>query len=378
MRKKLGFLFFEEIHHIHHFIGIVSELKKMDLFDLSIITYKGKHEYLYYLMDLLNIPKDIVKQVPTKLRRRIIEKVSNRKMPSSKYLYAKNKNYLLTNFDALVFTDINQEYLFDRRKNKKPIFIYVGHGPAASKSYPYKFKEITKFDLILNHGPKCIDYHFKYFDYQNTEFKQVGYQKIDVARIEQKNKKFFNNNNLTVLYNPHFKKEYSSWYKNGIDILDIFCKNKQYNLIFAPHINLFNKKGFENKKTFPIKYLDCENILVDFGSENSVNMSYTLYSDLYLGDSSSQVYEFLLKPRPCIFINSHNIEWGNDELHHNWNLGKVINRIDDLESLLSTHESWQKNFLDIQIKELKYTNDIKDSITSSKRAAIAIKEKIYK
>ena len=40
-------------------------------------------------------------------------------------------------------------------------------------------------------------------------------------------------------------------------------------------------------------------------------MTYTKQADIYLGDVSSQVYEFMLKPRPCIFFNPENINYKN-------------------------------------------------------------------
>ena len=38
-------------------------------------------------------------------------------------------------------------------------------------------------------------------------------------------------------------------------------------------------------------------------------MAYTQRADIYLGDVSSQVYEFLLNPRPCVFLNPRRFDW---------------------------------------------------------------------
>ncbi len=53
-------------------------------------------------------------------------------------------------------------------------------------------------------------------------------------------------------------------------------------------------------------------------------MTYTRAADIYLGDVSSQVYEFLHRPRSCIFLNSKAVPWrGNPDYAH-WRLGQVV------------------------------------------------------
>src|SRR3546814_2965461 len=47
---------------------------------------------------------------------------------------------------------------------------------------------------------------------------------------------------------------------------------------------------------------------IDLGSERSIDMSYTGSADLYLGDVSSQVAEYLYRPRPCVFLNAQGVD----------------------------------------------------------------------
>ena len=56
-------------------------------------------------------------------------------------------------------------------------------------------------------------------------------------------------------------------------------------------------------------------------------MTYMLAADIYLGDVSSQVYEFLLEPRPCIFLNGHNVPWQDNPYYSHWTLGQVIDDV---------------------------------------------------
>ena len=63
--------------------------------------------------------------------------------------------------------------------------------------------------------------------------------------------------------------------------------------------------------------------------------TYTQAADVYIGDASSQVYEFIRKPRPCIFLNLDRIDWRSNPAYAHWNLGQVIESIDDLPAALA-------------------------------------------
>ena len=49
----------------------------------------------------------------------------------------------------------------------------------------------------------------------------------------------------------------------------------------------------------PKQLLRAPNLRFDPGSPASTDMTYTRAADIYLGDVSSQVYEFIAEPRPC-------------------------------------------------------------------------------
>ena len=62
-------------------------------------------------------------------------------------------------------------------------------------------------------------------------------------------------------------------------------------------------------------------VIIDLGSERSLDMTYSRAADIYAGDVSSQVYEFLDRPKPCVFLNAHGIEWRDNPNFPNWDLG---------------------------------------------------------
>jgi len=83
------------------------------------------------------------------------------------------------------------------------------------------------------------------------------------------------------------------------------------------------------------RYLRAPNIHIDLGSRASTTMAYTRRADLYIGDVSSQVYEFLLRPRPCLFLNAHGVAWENDPNFAHWRAGPVIETVADLGPALA-------------------------------------------
>ena len=176
------------------------------------------------------------------------------------------------------------------------------------------------FTRMLNEG--CIREH---------SASVVGYAKF-AALGGGERQRFFHNNQPTVLYNPHFEPALSSWQRHGRAVIDHFVHRQGYNLIFAPHVILFRRflrhRAWLPPRRFP------GHVLIDRGSERSIDMTYTLAADIYLGDVSSQVYEFIHQPRPCIFLNSHAVDWQDDPNYAHWQLGEVIDAPDQLPAAL--------------------------------------------
>jgi CDP-glycerol glycerophosphotransferase (TagB/SpsB family) len=119
----------------------------------------------------------------------------------------------------------------------------------------------------------------------------------------------------------------------------------------------------------PIRIRHSHNIHVDVGSEASSDMTYTTAADLYLGDVSSQVYEFLYRPRPCLFLNSHGVAWQGNRDYEHWNAGPVIDRPEMLaDGLQEARETHASQYLPVQQEMLARTFDISE-MSSSQRAA---------
>ena len=78
----------------------------------------------------------------------------------------------------------------------------------------------------------------------------------------------------------------------------------------------------------------ADNIIVDTGSLASIDMTYIRSADLYLGDVSSQVYEFMIEPRPVMYLNSGDASWQNDPNFLCWHCGDVVDAIEDFPAAL--------------------------------------------
>jgi len=368
MKKKyaIAFIFIEEIHHLYHFITIAIELSKKQ--EVHVLTFSGQHEILENTLERLGGNKVKVERRPTKLFRAITDKLKKRKFPRAGFWMKKNQHYILNNFDAVVFSDYNYHKLLKARGNKKlPKFIKLPHG-IAGREYVYK-KDLLDFDLHLIFGQFYAD------ELQNRNLLKnhaiIGYPKLEAVKGIPL-KKIFSNHKKTVVYNPHFSASFSSWYPLGIEILEYFYHQEEFNLIFAPHINLFNKRGGDDVSKIPEKYYTSHKIHIDLGSIDSVNMTYVRNADVYLGEVSSQVYEFILEPKPTIFINIHKANYKNNTAYRFWETGQVIETINELDTALKNAFSTFSNYKNIQ-NEINRGNIYKEEgSTASQRATKAI------
>ena len=73
-------------------------------------------------------------------------------------------------------------------------------------------------------------------------------------------------------------------------------------------------------------------MLIDTGSPASLDMTYTDAADIYIGDASSQVYEFIRRPRPCFFLNSRGHAWQDNPDFAHWRAGHVLDGIEQFDA----------------------------------------------
>ena len=254
--------------------------------------------------------------------------------------------------------------------------IHTRHG-AGDRAVGFD-KASGMFDYVLLSGAKVRDRLQAAGHLRPGRHATIGYPKFDLLN-QAEHAPLFDNDRPTVLYNPHSAAGLSSWFGMGLQVLEYFAESRAYNLIFAPHVMLFAKRlslslsppSMAWVGDIPARYRSLPHILIDTGSQASVDMRYTMAADIYLGDASSQVYEFLARPRPCIFLDAHEQQWADNPDFAHWAAGPVIDHVAMLDRALRDAVEKPNAFRDVQRSLFRYSFDL-TPIPSADRAARAI------
>ena len=252
---------------------------------------------------------------------------------------------------------------------KTPQLVYTQHG-AGDRGGPFE-PRLRKFDLVFAAGQKQRDRMVKSGLVPTDRCAVVGYPKFDVVDALWPNPpRLFTQDRPTVVYNPHFDPKLSSWPAWAPQILAAFAGQDRYNLIFAPHIRLFEGADPASLPALA-RFVGHPAIHMDLGSRATIDMTYTRMADLYLGDVSSQVYEFLRERRPCVFLNAHHTPWQGDESYRHWTFGPVLDAPDGLLASLDAARDSHRDYRPAQDGGFNDTFDLTGE-SSSLRAARAI------
>jgi len=295
----------------------------------------------------------------------------------SKFAFMRKKRILKDNLDffrsldALVSPEMHCRQLRTQYGLKDLTLIHTRHG--AGDRAGAGDEHIALFDFVLLPGQKEVDRFNRLRHLTPGRYTVTGYPKFEVVRAWGRGRRrFFDNNNPVVVYNPHFNQSVASYALMGHRVLDFFLAHPSYNLIFAPHVVLFTRR-WRHHALLPRRYYGVPNILIDLGSPASSDMTYTLAADIYLGDVSSQVYEFLLEPRPCIFLNAHGIAWEHNPYYAHWHFGQVIDDVSHgLGPALAAAWETHAQYLSAQREGFAYTFYEEPGSTAAQRGADAI------
>lgn len=342
---RIAFLFnHDQVHQIAHALPTAIALMELapDL-DVTIATTNDiLTEEIKRLAKKLHKPDIKIVELKmvnpvTRLAAYTLEKL----LPVKKLGIYKDNLDFFRSLDMLVVSEKTSLILKSRYHLDHLKIIHTRHG-AGDRAVGFD-KVSALFDHVLVSGSKIKDRLISDAGVNPDKISVIGYPKFSILPDKPYLLPMQANDRPTVLYNPHPAPHLSSWYKDGCKILDYFYNNDRYNLIFAPHVMLFHRPfvltidqlRLKKPGKIPKKYWDAPNIYIDLGSSSSSDMTYTMAADIYLGDVSSQIYEFLYRPRPSIFINSHHIEWQDDPNYLHWKMGDVISSVADLDKALA-------------------------------------------
>jgi hypothetical protein len=379
---KIGFIYNHEVpHQVAHTAPILKEmLIRHPHLTIDVLTSKEDQKELVKS----GLGPELCKQTTfvdldvSKIDTGLV-KAANAVAPARRVMVLKHNLELLSSYDVFIVPESTSLLLKTQFGLNHLKFVLTHHG-AGDRAVAQK-ASIRDFDFVLVAGEKDEKRHKERGLIRDGHYAIAGYPKFDFVPHNPVNMNLFENDNPVALYNPHFDPHLSSWYDMGVEVLDAFAKTPDLNLIFAPHIMLFERrvhtsveyKRVRLRKTLPKRFLNLPNIHVDLGSSRSVDMSYTRRSDIYIGDVSSQIYEFLETRRPTIFLNSHNADWAGNPFYTNWTTGPVLDSVENLIEMVRQAQETHDEYLPAQNAAFDDTFEFTEE-KSSVKAADAIAE----
>jgi len=268
-------------------------------------------------------------------------------VPARKIAIYRDNLDFFRGFDALVVSEKTSLLLKTRYGLHDLKIVHTRHG-AGDRAIGFG-RQSAHFDLVLVSGPKIARRLIAEAGVAPERIAIVGYSKFDLYADRRAVSPFPDPTKPVVLYNPHPSPRLSSWHRMGASVLEAFYESGRYNLVFAPHVMMFARDwtitvappAITRMRQPPAHYSDVPHMLVDLGSAASTDMTYTNLADVYIGDVSSQVYEFLHRPRPCLHLNAHNVKWQGDPDYAHWQSGPVVGPdadiIDGVDRAIATH-----------------------------------------
>ncbi len=333
----VGFLFnHDATHQVPHTVPVASALAARGV-DVEILTTSEEQRAV---ASALLRPGVSVRFTPLEIgaASRAADRLLRHFAPFRRLAILRENLPAFARLDALVVPETTSTLLRTRFGLRSPKLIYLPHGAGDGAA---GFQPATAaFDLVLLPGTKVRD-RMVAANILAGRHAIVGYPKFDAVGAAPA-PRFFNDAKPTVLYNPHFNPRISSWYTLGPQVLRWFAAQDRFNLVFAPHVMLFKRlvhtslihRKMALRPGVPGSALQHPGIRVDTGSRHSIDMSYVRAADIYLGDVSSQIYEWVRQPRPAIFLNTHRPDWQGCADYTHWALGEVIDRIEALPAAL--------------------------------------------
>ncbi len=364
---KICFLYIAQTHQILHSLPIAIELaRNWPRFEVHLAATSQAH------LDYIDAALKQLGDAP--LTRRLLGPKWLRDIRPGRATTPPKAAMLVANaptlakYDAVV-TPERTTALLRRLGVRRPKLVYTQHG-AGDRGGPFE-PRLGRFDLVMAAGPKQRDRMVESGLVAPENCAMVGYPKFDIVEaLSPVPKNPFSDQRPTVLYNPHFDPKLSSWPRWGVQVLERFAADDRYNLIFAPHVRLFDQAGAPDLGPLE-QFRNHPRIHIDLGGPAAIDMTYTRLAEVYLGDVSSQIYEFLRTPKPAIFLNAHEVDWVGDESYRHWRYGPVLGHVEALPDAVGSAMASHGDYLAEQRAGFASSFDLQPR-SSSLRAAEAI------
>ncbi|MDE8652985.1 glycosyl transferase [Novosphingobium album (ex Liu et al. 2023)] len=263
---------------------------------------------------------------------------------------------------ALILCAERTTTILRRLSAQCPPILHIPHG-AGDRAVGFE-KRFALFDHVLVAGRKDRDRLVAGGRVNGADCTVTGPVKLS-AMLRQAGARapLFANERPVILYNPHFSTRHRSIDRFGRRLVEAVVRDGRYNLVVAPHVRLAKRWSARRRRAWEAMAVP-DRVLIDLGSPRSNDMTYTLGADLYLGDVSSQVYEFLVRPRPCLFVDAHGADWRESEDYAMWHFGEVIGpdadpvaAIDRAFADHGAYRTWQKERMRYAIEGIAWLPD---------------------
>ena len=366
-RPKVCFLYIAQTHQILHSLPIAVALAKgWPELEVEIAATTQDHlDYARQLLDAVGGAPIASRLLPPAWLRKL--RLKEDSTPPKALMLVANA-MALGRMDAIV-TPERTTAMLRKLGVRKSLLVYTQHG-AGDRGGVFE-PRLRQFDLVMAAGPKQRDRMVEGGWVKPENCAMVGYPKFDIIdALPGSPMPAFPDAKPIIVYNPHFHATLGSWPRFGVKVLEQFAADERFNLIFAPHIRLFDGASPAMLESLA-PFRDHPRIHIDLGGPAAIDMTYTRAADIYLGDVSSQVYEFLRTPKPCLFLNPSNAAWQDDESFHHWRYGPVLASTDHLIDAVEATRSSHGDYVQAQKTGFAESFDLTD-IPSSQRAAQAI------
>ncbi|WP_425999736.1 glycerophosphotransferase [Caulobacter sp. DWR1-3-2b1] len=370
-RPKVCFLYIAQTHQILHSLPIAVALARgWPGLEVEIAATTQDHlDYARQLLDALGGAPIASRLLPPAWLRAV--RLKEASTPPKALMLAANA-MALGKMDAIV-TPERTTAMLRKLGVRKPLLVYTQHG-AGDRGGVFE-PRLRQFDLVMAAGPKQRQRMVEGGWVKPENCAMVGYPKFDIIdALPGSPLPVFPDAKPIVVYNPHFHATLGSWPRFGVRVLEQFAADGRFNLIFAPHIRLFDGASQAMLESVA-PFRDHPRIHIDLGGPAAIDMTYTRAADIYLGDVSSQIYEFLRTPKPCLFLNPGDVSWQGDESFHHWQYGPVLTSIDGLTDAVEAARVGHADYVTIQKTGFAESFDL-TATPSSERAARAIAERV--
>lgn len=325
---RVAMLYNAEAYQLYHGASIGFALAERPGF--SVATYYLDHHaphHMERIRSAFDAPEQEMHALRQSRRTRFLKRVFRRFSLFKKTVLRENLAEL-RQYDAILATENSAAALLDMgldtgpgKDGERPRMLYTPHG-FGDREVSF-LPRIARFDFVLVAGRKTERRMLEAGLIRPGDYALTGMVKADVsARMGARWRSPFDAERPIVLYNPHRERTLTSRFAFMDPLIEGFGQDRAMNLIVAPHVKVFHRRTPEVLAAFRAR--GTGNVLCDPGSDFSVDGTYPAVAQVYVGDISSQVYDFLDRPKPCVFLNAHNIAWRDDPNFAHWHLGDVV------------------------------------------------------